>query len=454
MNEMKPTDFNRRDFLKGGSLATMMTLLGGVELTMQPRAAKGVDADKLHGPPVKCGVIGLGAWGREIVGTLALLPEAQVAAVCDKYPASLRRIASAAPNAKPIDDYRRVLDDKEIQAVIVATPTPQHREIVLAALEAGKHVYCEAPLAHTVEDARAIALAAKGAIKQVFQSGLQTRSDPQRHFLLQFIRSGATGRPLMARAQWHKKQSWRQPSPNPDREKELNWRLRQETTTGLVGEIGIHQLDAASWFLNAHPTAATGFGALQLWEDGRNVPDTIQTVFEYPQGVRLMFDCTLANSFDSSYEVYFGSDAAIMVRDAKAWMFKEVDSPLLGWEVYAKKDTFYEETGIALVANATKLSPAAEKPGEESPYASTPLHYALEAFVSNVNEVSAAAEDFSATFNPNDKAALAKYITDVKKQPAAGYKEGFEATVAVIKANEAVVTGEKVKFQKEWFDLG
>jgi predicted dehydrogenase len=221
-----------------------------------------------------------------------------------------------------------------------------------------------------------------------------------------------------------------------------------------MGEIGIHQLDAGSWFLNAQPTAVTGFGALQLWEDGRNVPDTIQTVFEYPQGVRLMFDCTLANSFDSSYEVYFGSDAAIMVRDAKAWMFKEVDSPLLGWEVYAKKDTFYEETGIALVANATKLSAPTEKSGEESPYASTPLHYALESFVSNVNEVSAAVEDFSATFNPNDKAALAKYVADIKKQPAAGYKEGFEATVAVIKANEAIVNGEKTKFQKEWFDLG
>src|SRR5262249_18456650 len=157
---------------------------------------------------------------------------------------------------------------------------------------------------------------------------------------------------------------------------------------------GIHLLDASSWFLNTQPTGVTGFGSLHLWEDGRNVPDTIQTVFDYPQGVRWVFDCTLANSFDSSYEVYLVSDAAIMFRDAKAWMFKEVDAPLLGWEVYAKKDTFYEETGIALVANATKLSPQTDKTGEESPYASTPLHYALEAFCSNVNEVSAAVEDF------------------------------------------------------------
>src|SRR5438876_522971 len=98
------TEYNRRDFLKGSSAATLMTLLGGVELTMIPRSAKAVDAEKLHGPPVKSGVIGLGARGREIVSTLATLGEAQVIAVCDKYPAFLRRGATAAPGAAALPD--------------------------------------------------------------------------------------------------------------------------------------------------------------------------------------------------------------------------------------------------------------------------------------------------------------------------------------------------------------
>ena len=443
---------NRREFVKGGSFATMMTLMGGVELVAQ-EAKKDAATDKAAGPQVKCGVIGLGARGREVLGTLALQKEATVAAICDTYAASLRRASEAAPKATKHSDYKEILANKEIQAVIIATPTHQHRQVVVAALAAGKHVYCEAPLANTIEDAQAIALAAKAAVKLVFQSGLQSRSDPQRHFLLQFIRSGAMGKNLLARTQWNKKLSWRFTSPNPERERELNWRLRKETSLGLVGEIGLHQIDAAAWFLNRKPTAVNGFGAVMHWEDGREVADTVQAVFEFPGGLTLTHGSTLANSFDSDHEVYFGTDSAIMVRGNKAWMFKEADAPLLGWEVYARKDEFYKETGIALVANATKLVAQGDKPVEDAPFANTPLSYALEAFAANVNEIGAAVEDFNATFNPNDTKALVKYLSEIKRQPAAGFKEGYEATVIAIKANEAVQKQQRVMIPKELFTL-
>src|SRR5207248_7909027 len=142
------------------------------------------------------------------------------AAICDSYPAMLSRGAKDAPKATQTKDYKTILENKEINAVIVATPTHLHKEIVLAALKAGKHVYCEAPLAHTIEDAREIALAAKAAPQQViFQCGLQVRCDPQRIFLLPFVRSGALGKMIMARAQWHKKSSWRSASASPEQEK-------------------------------------------------------------------------------------------------------------------------------------------------------------------------------------------------------------------------------------------
>jgi predicted dehydrogenase len=446
-------DFNRRDFLKGGSVATLMAMLGGVELRAQVPEAKG--EEKEAGLGVKCGVIGLGARGREIVSTLARLKDAEIAAVCDKYPAFLKRGQNTAPKAKAVEDYKQILDDKEITAVLIATPTHQHKDIVKEALQAGKHVYCEAPLASTMEDARAIAQAARAATKQVFHSGLQMRSDPQRHFLLPFIRSGALGNMAMARAQWHKKQSWRAASPNPERERELNWRLRQATSSGIMGEIGIHQLDMATLFLNARPISVTGFGSLIHWNDGRDVPDTVQAIVEYPGSVRLIYHATLANSFDADYEVYYGSDAAVMLRENKAWMFKEVDSPLLGWEVYARKDTFYKETGIALVANATKLAAQGEKPVEEAPFTSTPLYYALEAFLTNANEMTTTLEDFKTAFpNVNDKAALDKHMAAVQMQPYATWHDGYGATVLAIKANEAVVKGQKIAFQSEWFELG
>jgi predicted dehydrogenase len=415
------------------------------------RAAE-APAAKSSGPKVKCGIIGLGAWGREILGTLQRQAEAEVVSLCDTYGVMLRRAAGNTPGAASVDDYRKMLEDKSVQAVFIATPSHQHKDIVIEALQAGKHVYCEAPMATTIDDAKAIAKAARGAVGQVFQPGLSLRSDPQRHFLLAFIRTGATGKHVMTRAQWHKKQSWRQTSSNPDREREINWRLSKDVSLGLAGEIGIHAMDSMSWLLKDLPKAVTGFGSVIHWNDGRQVPDTIQAVLEFPGGVQGIYDATLANSFDGDYDLLLGSDAAVMMRGNKAWLFKEVDSPLLGWEVYARKDVFYKETGIALVANASKAT-AAEDNVEPPPFTNTPLAFSLEAFLANCNEVSGGVEDFTATYDAADKQALAKHIAGLKMQHAATWKEGLEAAVVAIKTNEAIVGSKKIAFQKEWFEL-
>lgn len=457
MNEMQTEDlgYNRRDFLKGGSVATLLTMLGGVELFAQTNAAPAAEA---KGPvaKIKVAVIGLGAWGREMVNTLARLPQADVAAICDTYAPFLRRTANAAPGATQTADYKTLLDNKDIKAVIIATPTHQHKDITLAALKAGKHVYCEAPLTGSIEDARQIALAAKAAKQLVFQCGLQMRSDPQRHFLLPFIRSGALGKSVQARAQWHKKTNWRSASSNPEQEKALNWRLNKATSLGLVGEIGSHQIDQAGWFLNALPTAVTGFGSIAFWKEDRDVPDTIQAVLEFPGGVRMVYDATLANSFDGEYEMLYGSDAAIMMRDGKAWMFKEVDSPLLGWEVYADKMTFYKETGIALVAGKSKAVPANEppKPAQEAASADTPLSFALGNFLRNALDLEAAAEDYKASYGTDDAEGLMEHLAAVPRRAAAGYLEGYQAVVTAVKANEAILNAKRIELKPEWYELG
>jgi len=457
----KITEQNRRDFLKGSSLATLMMLMGGVAIRAEdkPKTEEGGTNFKTTAAPLNCAVIGCGPWGRELLRELARLPNAPVVAICDNYEPFLRRSKDAAPKAELFTDYRKLLEKKEVQGVFVATPSYLHKDIAIAALQAGKHVYCEAPMATTVEDARAIAQAAKAAVHLHFQVGQQLRSDPQRHSLLGFVRTGSLGRTALARAQWHKKQSWRRTSPNPERERELNWRLRSTTSSGLFGEIGLHQVDVATWFLNAQPLSVTGFGAIVLWNDGRDVPDTIQAVVEYPGGVKWSYDCTLVNSFDSEYEMYYGSDAALMMRDNKAWMFKEVDAPLLGWEVYARKDSFYKETGIALAANATKLKAIGKKATEAAdPDEESPLHYALENFIVHANDISSAVADFASTYDVNDKEALAEHLTGVRKilmvdKPCAGFKDGFEAAVTTIKANEAILKGQKITFEKEWFQI-
>src|SRR5258706_11787119 len=152
--------------------------------------------------------------------------------------------------------------------------------------------------------------------------------------------------------------------------------------------------------------------------------------------------------------MFYGTDSTVMLRANKAWMYKEVDAPLIGWEVYARKDQFYKETGIALVANATKQVALGNKPVEEAPYSNTPLSYALEAFIANTGNVAAGVEDFFASFGENAK-GLAEYIANLNKNkvPCAGYDQGFEATVMAIKANEAITKGQKIKFEDHWFGI-
>jgi predicted dehydrogenase len=447
-NENLP-EFNRRIFLKNTSLATVMAMMGGVELRAgdAPKLAASTELPLTKipiGPTVKYGVIGLGARGREVLKELALLPNAPVVAICDNRPASFRRAGEIAPKAEKFDDYQKLLAGEKVQAVVIATPTPDHREMVLAALQAGKHVYCEAPLANSVEDAKAIASAARDSIRLVFQAGLQERSHPQRYFLLPFIRAGAVGENVMVRAQSHQNKSWAN-SP---------WRLHQKTSLGLMGEVGIHQIDAVSWFLRARPTAITGFGSLICRKDEGDVADTVQGVFEYPGGIRLIYDATLCNSFDKEYEMYYGTESAIMVRDAKAWLFKEVGSEQLGWEVYARKDDFYTETGIALVANATKQAAigTAATAGNATPF--TPLYYALEAFTANAGQLDGAVKDFIDSFGDSDPRALADSLRALKPYaPAANWRDGLDATILAIKANEAVVQQQKINVESELFDL-
>lgn len=453
---MDQSELNRRDFLAGGSFATVMMLMGGIPL----RAAEETKPDTAGGTnykgeatPVNVGIIGCGLWAREIIRTLALIPHGPVVALADPYPAYLRRAGDLAPNAQRYKTHTELLADPKVQAVIIATPTHQHKDLVIEALKAGKHVYCEAPLAHTVEDARAIARAAKEHPKLNFQAGLQARADLQIANLHKWrIQPAVWGKPLTARQQWNKKQSWRLASPNPEREAEINWRLDKAVSTGLAGEIGVHQLDVTNWFFGSLPTAITGFGSVLQWKDGREVPDTVRVVCEYPGGLTGIFESTIANSFEGELAIFLGSDGAIMLRERKAWLFKEADAPVLGWEVYSKREEFYRESGLTMGAGGTKQTTHTEDrfaPADPK----SPLQYSLDAFLINSHNLEAGVKDFTEIYG-DDESQLLEYLKDQEKnrQPAAGWKEGLAATVTAIKANQAIVTGRRVELSPSDFE--
>jgi len=367
-------EWDRRSFMvtTGASVAALSWLQEYATAAPQPGDGQ-----------VNVAVIGVGRQGRAILGQLQQLESARVVAICDsderRLSSGQRRIADATPyaNVASLLEQETALD-----AVIVATPTHTHREVAEVCLQAGKHVYCEAPLASTSDDCVALATAAResGAI---FQVGFQARSNPIYKLARTFLRSDAVRNVVSLRGQYFKKTSWRSPSNDPQRDKLLNWRLDPAVTLGLEGEFGTHQFDVFNWYLNKYPTSVRCNGSLRLHDDGRSVPDTVHCELAYPDGVSLSYQASLASSFESQYEVFYGSNATLKLAWTAGWMFKEADAPTQGWEVYANRQQFHNDEGITLIADATKLAAQGKlKEGVGLPH--PPLYYALADFLTSL----------------------------------------------------------------------
>ena len=174
------------------SRPTRRTFLAGAAATA---AASSLLQPELHAAPprfganLRVGLVGCGRQGRAILGEIAKLDDIQVTALCDVVAGRLRSAGRRAAGAAPVENYAELVTRDDVDAVIVATPTHRHKDVVIAALEAGKHVYCEAPLAHTIEDAKAIAGAARRA-KTRFATGLQGRTNPVYKLARSFVVSG------------------------------------------------------------------------------------------------------------------------------------------------------------------------------------------------------------------------------------------------------------------------
>ncbi|HJP01988.1 MAG TPA: Gfo/Idh/MocA family oxidoreductase [Planctomycetota bacterium] len=413
------TDSDRRQFLvqAGGALAAF---------AIQPDLAARPGLGKRE-EPLRVALVGAGRQGRAILGELQKLEGVRVVAVCDLLAGRLRSGLRRAQGARGYDDHHKLLGElgDALDSVIVATPTHLHRQVVTDALDAKKHVYCEAPLAHSVEDARAIAKAAR-ASERVFATGLQGRSNPVYQLARTFYRSGCVRDLASMRAQDFKKQSWRTPASNPADEAALNWRLDPAVSLGLPGELGTHQFDVFHYYRGEYPVSVRGRGGVFVHRDGREVPDTVSCELAFADGTCLSWQASLGNSYQGRYELFSGSMAAVKLAWSHAWMFKEADAPTQGWEVYANRQTFHNDEGITLIADATQLASQGKlKEGVGLPYSS--LHYALEDFLA------AAAEG---------------------GEPACGAAEGLRATVVGILAQRAVTSGEELAIDPQLFEIG
>lgn len=377
------TDISRRDFMKAAGVGAGFMIASGYSPFSYAANEK-----------VRIGCIGTGGQGtyhiREgLAGTEAI----DLVAVCDVFHPHQRsaqlygRIANAgikmgpgeSPNDLPAEarakirdartpkgyyDYKEMLAEEELDAVVISTPLTSHYQISMDCLDAGKWVFCEKTLVDSVEEGQSL-LRKCHETGKFLQVGHQRRYNPRYNLAMSIARDeGLLGRINHITAQWHRNNYWRRAwqleYPDyelndeekkyiSDLEQHLNWRMYDELSGGLYFELATHQTDIANWFLMAVPARVHAFGGVDYWRDGRTVDDNIVLSYEYelrPQdpgfqtldarsqlqrlpllnrsyGVRFMYSSILANAKRGASELIQGDWATLELTEHDCFMYGE-----------------------------------------------------------------------------------------------------------------------------------
>ena len=263
------------------------------------------------------GVIGTGDRGRHDMSIFQRNKSVDVAALCDVYAQAIDEAKQKAPNARAFRDHRKLLEMKELDAVLIATPDHWHAGTTIDALNAGKHVYVEKPLTLTIEEGPPLVKAARvnGRICQV---GMQQRSG--KHYLQakrEYADTGKLGRVTLARTWWHGNTYHLRRAPaslqklpsnldwarflgplkwrDYDPQQYFNWRAYLDFGGGQVTDLFTHWIDVVHMFLGKEiPTSAVAAGGVYFARDGRTAPDTINVLLEYAADFTATFEATLA----------------------------------------------------------------------------------------------------------------------------------------------------------------
>lgn len=272
-------------------------------------------------------LIGAGNQGRHIAWRLGNEPGAKMTAVCDINPYSVAEAKKMSSDATYYQDWNELLaKEKDLQAVIVALPEHTHAPAAIAAMNAGLDVFCEKPMAYSLEDTRKM-MEVRDATGRVLQIGQQRRSNPLYYLAERLIqKEGIIGEPTRVDAFWDRSSDWKISLPSFDKNFEpwgfpspdhlVNWRLYREYGHGLMTENGTHQLDAASWLLGgARPESVSGHGSM-LFKDGRETYDIVTADYRFDTGVLVRFcqDLHQGFNFQWSYgELILGKEGALRV---------------------------------------------------------------------------------------------------------------------------------------------
>ena len=333
----KPNSITRRDFVRLGAGSVAASLAVTNATILEPSILR---ASSRPGPSdtVRFGIIGTGTQGCDLLRASRSVPGIECVAAADLY--TTRHESAKQILKKDIDtmrDYRRLLDRKDIDAVIVATPDHWHRRLVVEAAQAGKDAYCEKPMSHTVEDGFAMVDAIQKN-KRILQIGSQRVSSILYAKAKEIWDSGRLGEVDTIEAAWDRNSdsgAWVYPIP-PDASEStidwntwlgdatkrpfdgrrfVSWRCYKDYGAGLPGDLFVHLISGIHYITgtNAPPIRAFSTGGIYHYNDGREFGDLQWTIYDYPK-FQVVLRCNQNNKYEDQIFAFYGKKGTMLIR--------------------------------------------------------------------------------------------------------------------------------------------
>ncbi len=367
--EKQTVDLSRREFFKDlGKIGG-----GGVLLSSFPwlQSCSEEAKQQISQEKIRIGFIGTGSRGQYHLNNLKTIPCAEIVALCDNYEPNLKVASALYPKAKLYDDYHRLLEQKDVQAVMIATPLYEHARMTMDSLSAGKHVFCEKSMAMTPQDCLDMYKAFKQSGKVLF-IGQQRLYDKKYIRAMEMIHSGLLGDITAIRAYWFRNNDWRRPVPSPELERKINWRLYKDYSCGLMTELASHQLQVGNWALQMIPEKVAGMGDIVYWKDGREVYDSVNVIYHYGNGVKMTYESVISNKFYGLEEEILGNKGTMELEKGKYFwedvkpapgilqMINQIEHKVFDNVSFAGPswvpETASENKGIPIMDNITTIS--------------------------------------------------------------------------------------------------
>lgn len=272
---------SRRSFLRAGSGvvagAAGMSVLGAPAIL----SAQNVNSK------ISMAMIGTGSRGCSILQAVKDQPQAIVTDLCDVYPPHLQQGVTqlANPKVRTWEAWEKILEQKDVDAVIISPPLHLHVPMSVASLDAGKHVFSEKSQGLNMKQLNQMRAAVKNHPDQVYLVGYQSRLNEALTETKRLVSEGSIGKVVMFYAHFDRNQTWKRDNVPPEWERVLNWRLYKEYCGGLLTEVVSHEMDQILDVLGTMPSEATFHGSIEVYKDGREHHDNVMGTWMMEDGV-------------------------------------------------------------------------------------------------------------------------------------------------------------------------